>query len=175
LQSRPICGCFGFDAATAGDGLAASGLRAGFACGFAFGLAFAVARTAGFFAAALPFGFAAFTVVLCAGFADFLVAAFLAFGLETGRFAGLAFAAGFMFLAGAFALAAGLAARFVLARDDVLLFLLFAIDPCFPSRPARCPACPRGVLATPPLTIQCCRKERARADNARWGRSFRTS
>ena len=75
----------------------------------------------------------------------------------------------------AFALAAGLAARFVLARDDALLFLLFAIDPCFPSRPARCPACPRGVLATPPLTIQCCRKERARAENARWGRSFRTS
>ena len=33
----------------------------------------------------------------------------------------------------------------------------------------------RGVLATPPLTIQCCRKERARADNARLGRSFRTS
>jgi hypothetical protein len=56
--------------------------------------------------------------------------------LDAGRFAAFVFAAGFTFLAGAFALAAGLAARFVLARDDALLFLLFAIDPCFPSRPS---------------------------------------
>jgi hypothetical protein len=171
-------------------------LQAGFACGFPFGLTFAAARTAGFFAAALPFGFAAaFTIVLCAGFADVLVAALADFdvdaafvdlnleagrsaalGLDAGRFAGFAFAAGFTFLAGAFALAAGLAARFVLARDDALLFLLFAIDPCFPSLRKRAgPACPRGVLATLTLTIQWRWKERARADNARWGRSFRTS
>ena len=130
-------------------------MRAGFgfdcACGFALGLAFAAARTAGFFAAALAFGLAeAFTVTLRAGFAEVLAAALAdfglepAFGLEAVRFAGLAFAACFTAPARAFGLAAGLTARFVLARDDALLFLLFAIDPCFPSHPARDSAVPAG-------------------------------
>ena len=85
---------------------------------------------------------AGFAEVLTAALADFGLDA--AFGLEAGRFAGLAFAACFTVLAGAFALAAGLTARFVLARDDALLFLLFAIDPCFPSHPARNSAVPAG-------------------------------
>ena len=112
--------------------------------GFAFGLAFALARTAGFFATVLAFSLGTFTIALRVGFAEVLDAAFADFGLETGRFAGLAFAACFTVLAGAFALAAGLTARFVLARDDALLFLLFAIDPCFPSHPARNSAVPAG-------------------------------
>ena len=76
-----------------------------------------------------------------AALADFdLDAGFAAFRFEAGRFAALVFAASFAGSVRGFALAA----RFVLARDDALLFLLFAIDPCFPSRPARDPGVARG-------------------------------
>ena len=110
-----------------------------------FGLAFALARTAGFFADSFGLRLGDFHHRLARRLRRGLGRGLGRFRLGgLGRFAGLAFAAGFTVLAGAFALAAGLTARFVLARDDALLFLLFAIDPCFPSHPARNSAVPAG-------------------------------
>ena len=116
-------------------------------------LGLAAART-GFFAAALAFGFVTLTVDVRVGFADFFAADFADFDIEAGRFAALpldagrfaafAFAAGFTLPAGDFALGEGLVARFVLAGDDAFFFLLFAIDPSFPSVLVRRPARFRG-------------------------------
>jgi hypothetical protein len=85
------------------------------------------------FALGLAACFAAALAIACGMrvvFADFGVAAALAdFGLDAGRLAALALAAGFTDFVRAVALPVDLAARFGLARDEGFLLLLCAMSP----------------------------------------------
>src|SRR6476659_8597412 len=158
LQSRPICGGRAIALATGADGFSSRALLTG----RAFGLAGRVRvdfADLGLAAALADFGFDAVRLpVLAVTVLDFAV---------------LGLAAGFTDFARAAALSAGLAARFGLAREEGFLLFSFAMSPCFRHYWQMPGATPRGVLATPPLIIQCRLRERAREGSAPWGRRRR--
>ena len=121
------------------------------------GLAFALAGTAGFFAAALAFGWRFTWLARC--FAEVLVAAFAdglerRLALEAAR-ASRHLSSWMPSLSARTCLAAGLAARLVLARDDAFFVLALALILAFRRiASVLAPHVPAGVLATRTLTIQ---------------------